>query len=82
MIKPTPINQYIFCLLRGSGDCVKFPGVWTTVGEKMGEDTVVFCEAPSIGVVVGAAAVAVSSEAFGVNVAVAVGAPKFVGVGE
>ena len=82
MIKPTPISQYIFCLLRGSGDCMELTGIWTTVGEKMGEDIVDSCEAPSIGVVVGAAAVAVSSEAFGVNVAVAVGAPKFVGVGE
>ena len=38
--------------------------------------------APPVGVVVNAAEVAVRSVGFGVNVAVIVGAPIFVGVGE
>lgn len=50
--------------------------------ERVDEDTAIIWEVSSNGVVVSARAVAVSSEALGVNVMVAVGAPKIVGVAE
>lgn len=48
----------------------------------VGEEVAMVDEACTSGVVDKARAVPVSSDALGVNVSVAVGAPKFVGVGE
>lgn len=55
-------------------------GICAVVG--VGEDVALVDEACTRGVADNARAVPVSSAALGVNVSVAVGAPKFVGVGE